>query len=76
MRELVQRVRYFATEMCTACDIDLVFEANSTELDREANSEIRRDVFLIAKEAIQTRCSMPNAGGLKCAFVFWRSGWN
>ncbi len=52
VRELVQRVRYFATEICTACDIDLKFETNSTELDREANSEIRRDVFLIAKEAL------------------------
>jgi signal transduction histidine kinase len=52
IRELVQRVRYFATEICTASDIHLVFEANTTELDREASSEIRRDVFLIAKEAI------------------------
>jgi len=52
LRELVQRVRYFATEICTARDIDLKFETNSEELDREANSEIRRDVFLIAKEAI------------------------
>lgn len=52
LRERVQRVRYFATEMCTSCDINLAFEANSAALDREANSEIRRDVFLIAKEAI------------------------
>ena len=52
VRELVQRVRYFATEICTARDIDLKFETNSAGLDREANSEIRRDVFLIAKEAV------------------------
>jgi len=52
VRELVQRVRYFATEICTACDIDLKFETKGDELDREATSEIRRDVFLIAKEAI------------------------
>ncbi len=52
VRELVQRVRYFATEICTACDIRLDFEVNSDGLDRQANSEIRRDVFLIAKEAI------------------------
>jgi ligand-binding sensor domain-containing protein/two-component sensor histidine kinase len=52
VRELVQRVRYFATEICTARDINLKFEASGSELDREANSEIRRDVFLIAKEAI------------------------
>ena len=52
LRELVQRIRYFATEMCTACDIDLKFETNSADLDQQANSEIRRDVFLIAKEAI------------------------
>ena len=52
VRELVQRVRYFASEICTACDINLVFKTNSTELDREASSEVRRDVFLIAKEAI------------------------
>ena len=52
VRELVQRVRYFATEICTACDIRLKFETNGMAPDREANSEIRRDVFLIAKEAI------------------------
>jgi len=52
VRELVQRVRYFATEICTSCDVRLEFEVNSDGLDREANSEIRRDVFLIAKEAI------------------------
>jgi two-component sensor histidine kinase len=52
VRELVQRVRYFATEICTSSDIQLKFEVNGTHLDREANSEIRRDVFLIAKEAI------------------------
>jgi ligand-binding sensor domain-containing protein/two-component sensor histidine kinase len=52
VRELVQRVRYFATEICTSSDIDLHFEADSGELDGEANSEIRHDVFLIAKEAL------------------------
>jgi ligand-binding sensor domain-containing protein/two-component sensor histidine kinase len=52
VRELVQRVRYFATEICTASDLQLQFEVNSEGLNRQANSEIRRDVFLIAKEAI------------------------
>jgi ligand-binding sensor domain-containing protein len=52
VRELIQRVRYFATEICTSSDIDLKFEAAGSGLDRGANSEIRRDVFLIAKEAL------------------------
>ncbi len=68
VRELVQRVRYFATEICTASDINLDFQANSAELDREANSEIRRDVFLIAKEAIHNAVRHSGASRIEVRF--------
>jgi signal transduction histidine kinase len=68
VRELVQRIRYFATEICTACEINLKFEANSADLDREANSEIRRDVFLIAKEAIHNAVRHAGCGQIEVRF--------
>jgi ligand-binding sensor domain-containing protein len=72
VRELVQRVRYFATEICTSSDIDLKFAANSGELDRQANSEIRRDVFLIAKEALHNAVKHASCSRIEVRFLLHR----
>ncbi len=50
--ELLQRIRYYASEACSSQEIALYFEAPNSADDRRADSEVRHDVYLIAKEAI------------------------
>ena len=52
LRELLQRIRYFASEVCSSLDIALEFNAPEVAADRVANSMLRHDVFLMVKEAI------------------------
>ena len=52
LRELVTRVRYYASEVCSARNIALEFRTPMNDWHRAANSELRHDVFLMAKEAV------------------------
>jgi ligand-binding sensor domain-containing protein/signal transduction histidine kinase len=52
VRDLTQRMRRQAAELFTACDIDFRFQSPEYDSDRLLNPEIRREVFLIFKEAV------------------------
>ena len=52
LRDLVQRMRRFASDTLTARNIELHFSAPAADDDIQLNSEMRREVFLIFKEAV------------------------
>jgi ligand-binding sensor domain-containing protein len=52
LRDLVQRMRQFATDTLTALDIDFDFRAPDEDFKTRLGTDVRREVFLIFKEAI------------------------
>lgn len=52
LRDLVQRMRQFATDTLTALDIDFDFLAPDEEFKTRLGTDVRREIFLIFKEAI------------------------
>ena len=63
LRELARRMRGFATDIFTSRNIDFSFHAVDQDLDLKLGPDIRRDVFLIFKEAVNNAvrhsgCSM------------------
>jgi len=50
--DLIQRMRYFATEVFTARDIDFEFRAEQTDHDLKLDVDLRRQVLLIYKESV------------------------
>ena len=52
LQDLAQRMRHFAGDVFTARGIELVFDASGAEQDRALGAEVRREIFLIFKEAV------------------------
>jgi PAS domain S-box-containing protein len=52
LRDLSQRMRQFVSDVCTARQIDLQFAAPSADQDVTVGANLRREVFLVFKEAI------------------------
>jgi signal transduction histidine kinase len=52
LRELVRRMRGFATDIFTNRNIDFNFIFPDNDLDVKVGPDVRRDVFLIFKEAV------------------------
>lgn len=52
LRELSRRMRGFATDIFTTRNIDFSFNAVDHDLDLKLGPDVRRDVFLIFKEAV------------------------
>jgi signal transduction histidine kinase len=52
LRDLVQRMRRFASEVFTARNIDFDFRAPDSDKDMKLDVDVRRQVFLIFKEAV------------------------
>jgi ligand-binding sensor domain-containing protein/two-component sensor histidine kinase len=52
LRDLIQRMRRFASDAFTARHIELHFEAPDSAPDIRIGAEVRREVFLIFKEAV------------------------
>jgi signal transduction histidine kinase len=52
LRELARRMRGFATDIFTSRNIEFSFHAVDQDLDLKLGPDIRRDVFLIFKEAV------------------------
>jgi ligand-binding sensor domain-containing protein len=52
LSNLEYRMRRFATDVLTACKIDLEFRGTTTQPDLRVGADIRRQVFLIFKEAV------------------------
>jgi signal transduction histidine kinase len=52
LSELSHRMRRFASDMFTACDIKFHFHAPSSQSDIQLGANVRREVFLIFKESV------------------------
>ena len=52
LRDLLQRMRCFATDVFTARNIEFQFHAPAAELEGKLDPDMRRQVFLIFKESI------------------------
>lgn len=52
LRDLVQRMRRFATDVFTASNIEFQFHAPAAELEGKLDPDLRRQVFLIFKESV------------------------
>jgi ligand-binding sensor domain-containing protein/two-component sensor histidine kinase len=52
LRDLVQRMRRFASEVFTARNIDFTFRAPETDQDMKLDVDVRRQIFLIFKESV------------------------
>jgi signal transduction histidine kinase len=52
LRDLVQRMRRFASDVFTAKDVEFEFRAPDIEKNTQLGANIRREVFAIFKEAI------------------------
>jgi signal transduction histidine kinase len=50
--DLVRRMRQHAAEICLPRDIDLVFRSPEGENRLKLNVDVRRDLYLIFKEAV------------------------
>lgn len=65
MIDLVQRIRYFASEVLTARNIEFQFSATGMETATKINPDLRRHVYLIFKESVNnlvrhSECSKAN----------------
>ena len=52
LSDLSQRMRHFVSDLCTARQIDFRFHTPSTERDVVVGANVRREVFLLFKEAV------------------------
>jgi signal transduction histidine kinase len=52
LSDLSQRMRHFVSDVCTARQIDFRFETPPSERDVAVGANIRREVFLLFKEAV------------------------
>jgi PAS domain S-box-containing protein len=52
LSDLSQRMRHFVSDVCTARQIDFRFHTPASELDIMVGANIRREVFLLFKEAV------------------------
>ena len=52
LRDLSQRMRQHATELLGARGINFTFQAPSEDVDTALDADVRRDVFLVFKEAV------------------------
>jgi ligand-binding sensor domain-containing protein/signal transduction histidine kinase len=50
--DLAQRMRRFASDVCTAANIEVVFHVPPQRADASLHSDVRREVFLVFKESI------------------------
>ena len=52
LRDLAQRMRQFVSDVCTARQVDFHFETPSLDEDIAVGANVRREMFLIFKEAV------------------------
>jgi len=52
LSDLSQRMRHFVSDLCTARQVEFTFRTPSTEHDIPVGANVRREVFLLFKEAV------------------------
>ena len=67
--DLTQRMRQFAGDVLTARNIEFTFAAPGLESDGHIETDMRREVFLIFKEAINNAVRHSNCSSIEIRFV-------
>lgn len=67
--DLTQRMRQFAADLLTARNIEFHFAASGPEFDKPIETDIRREVFLIFKEAVNNAVRHSNCSSIEIAFA-------
>ena len=69
LHDLTQRMRHFASEVLSAAEIDLEFQAPESPPDLSLGANIRREVFLIFKENINNIARHSGATRVEIEFL-------
>lgn len=67
--DLTQRMRQFAADLLTARNIEFHFAASGPEFDIPIETDIRREVFLIFKEAVNNAVRHSNCSSIEIGFA-------
>ncbi|MGE0885328.1 MAG: two-component regulator propeller domain-containing protein [Blastocatellales bacterium] len=74
LHDLTQRMRHFASEVLSARDIKLQFNSPDAEQDPQLALDLRREVFLIFKEAINNLMRHSDCTAAEVEFMI-KDGW-
>jgi len=74
LRDLLQRMRRFATDVFTARNIEFQFHAPETELEGKLDPDMRRQVFLIFKESVNNIVRHSDCRQVEIEFAVEKSG--
>ena len=66
--DLVHRMRRFASDVCSQRDIRLVFQSPAGEPDLQMGADLRRQIFLVFKEALHNVIRHSGAGEVRIEF--------
>ena len=66
--DLTQRMRQFATDLLTARNVEFTFAAPDAQQDIPIETDVRREVFLIFKEAINNAVRHSNSSFVEISF--------
>jgi len=68
LRDLTQRMRHFSSDILAGRDIDFRFEAHDTARDIGLGADLRRQIFLIFKEAVNNIARHSGCASAKIEF--------
>jgi signal transduction histidine kinase/ligand-binding sensor domain-containing protein len=74
LRDLLQRMRRFATDVFTARNIEFQFHAPASELEGKLDPDMRRQVFLIFKESVNNILRHADCTQVEIQFAVEESG--
>jgi two-component sensor histidine kinase len=74
LRDLLQRMRRFATDVFTARNIEFQFHAPEAELEGKLDPDMRRQVFLIFKESVNNILRHADSTQVEIHFAVEKAG--
>jgi signal transduction histidine kinase len=74
LRDLLQRMRRFATDVFTARNIEFQFHAPAAELEGKLDPDMRRQVFLIFKESVNNIVRHADCTQVEIQFAVEKAG--
>ncbi len=74
LRDLIQRMRRFATDIFTARNIEFQFHAPESDLEGRLDPEMRRQVFLIFKESVNNIVRHADCTRVEIQFAVEKAG--
>jgi hypothetical protein len=75
LRDLQQRMRRFASDMFAARNIEFVFRAPAADQDLKLSADMRREIFLVFKEAVNNAVRHSDCTHAEIDFSRKGTGW-